>query len=279
MRQLLHRVVMVVIAVPAPAAAVTVVIVPAPAAAVIVVVPATPAAVIIVVPAPAAAVIIVVPATSMPMVVIVVQRRWCFFFCSGAWLVTCLAQTLDYWQAQTKARECMAQRTRDAFGSPGGQLTIKQAIDLYLAFKEGEGRDTTDARCRAALHILPALGDRECASLATEDFRSWLRALAHQHARVRSKKTSNKVQYRKVDGDEKEVSRRRQASANRVWTILRATLNHAFNQGKIYSDAVAQGEAVQGRERGTAALPEHGSTRRLINSCDSDFRPLVRPRW
>ena len=110
---------------------------------------------------------------------------------------------LDYWQAQTKARECMAQRTRDAFGSPGGQLTIKQAIDLYLAFKEGEGRDTTDARCRAALHILPALGDRECASLATEDFRSWLRALAHQHARVRSKKTSNKVQYRKVDGDKK----------------------------------------------------------------------------
>ena len=144
---------------------------------------------------------------------------------------------LDYWQAQTKARECMAQRTRDAFGSPGGQLTIKQAIDLYLAFKEGEGRDTTDARCRAALHILPALGDRECASLATEDFRSWLRALAHQHARVRSKKTSNKVQYRKVDGDKKEVSRRRQASANRVWTILRATLNHAFNEGKIPSDA------------------------------------------
>jgi hypothetical protein len=42
-------------------------------------------------------------------------------------------------------------------------------------------------------------------------------------------------QYRAF-GDDKDSERRRQASANRVFTILKAALNHAFHDGKVPSD-------------------------------------------
>jgi hypothetical protein len=35
---------------------------------------------------------------------------------------------------------------------------------------------------------------------------------------------------------ETRTTRARRASANRIWTILRATLNHAFDDGKIETD-------------------------------------------
>ena len=36
--------------------------------------------------------------------------------------------------------------------------------------------------------------------------------------------------------DDPEVVRKSQCSANRVWTVLRAALNLAFNEGKVSSD-------------------------------------------
>jgi integrase len=181
---------------------------------------------------------------------------------------------LDFWQAQTKAREGMAQRVRDAFGATG-PLTVNQALDLYFESKEGEGRDTTDARCRADLHIVPAIGERECASLTTADFREWLQKLARQAPRVRAK-DGQAHKFRNTEGDKKELARRRQASANRVWTILRAALNHAFNDGKIPTDAAwRKAKPFKGVNTARLRYLSMDETRRLVNACDPYFQPLV----
>jgi integrase len=182
---------------------------------------------------------------------------------------------LDFWQAQTKARERMAQRTRTTFGSIG-PLTVKQALDLYFEFKDGQGRDTRDARSRAALHIVPELGAEECAKLTTDEIRKWHRAIANQRPRIRSPKGSDKIRYRKVDPDKKEATRRRQATANRLWTILRAALNHAFSEGKIPSDAVwRKVKPFKGVNAARLRYLDLDEAQRLVNSCDPDFRPFV----
>ena len=93
---------------------------------------------------------------------------------------------------------------------------------------------------------------------------------------MRSKKDSTTVHYRKVDSDKKEATRRRQASANRVWTILRAALNHAFNEGKVPSDAAwRKVKPFKGVNTARLRYLDMDEAQRLVNSCDPGFRPFV----
>jgi integrase len=70
--------------------------------------------------------------------------------------------------------------------------------------------------------------------------------------------------------------RRRQATANRVLTVLKAALNHAFNDSKVPSDAawrkVKRFKGVDGARLRYLTVVE---AKRLINACNPDFRLLV----
>jgi integrase len=175
---------------------------------------------------------------------------------------------LDFWQAQDAVR---AKRSPiEAIGP----YKVKQAVESYLKSKEADGRDVVDSRCRASAHILPSLGDLECAKLTMEKIQGWHRSLAKAAPRTRTK-PGKAQQFRKFSGD-KDAVRRRQASANRVMTILKAALNHAFKHGKIASDT-AWRKVTRFRGVDTARLSylTLDEAKRLINTADPDFRKLV----
>ena len=98
-----------------------------------------------------------------------------------------------------------------------------------------------------------------------------------QPPRVRSRKNKEQ-QFRAFDPNDEEAQRRRQSSAMRVWTILKAALNQAWRARKIDSDVAWR--TVRPFEDVDAARVRwltNEESRRLINaSPEGEFRTLVR---
>ena len=177
---------------------------------------------------------------------------------------------LTFAQAQAAAKV----EREQAAAENAKPITVRQAVDAYLKSKEADGRDIVDARCRIEAHILPTLGDKECAKLTKEKIQDWHRSLAKAPPRTRTK-PGEEQQFRKYTGD-KEAVRRRQATANRVLTILKAALNHAFEAGKVPSDSAwRKVKRFKGVDAARLRYLTLAEARRLINACDPDFRLLV----
>jgi integrase len=171
---------------------------------------------------------------------------------------------LSFAQAQSAARAARHGRRS------GGRYTVADAIADYLDTKAADGRTMRETHSRARAHILPALGDKEAAALTTEIIRDWHRGLANAAPRLRTR--PGEAQRLGDQGDR----RPRQASANRVLTILRAALNHAFAEGKIASDtAWRKAKPFRGVEAARLRYLTVAEAKRLINGADPDFRLLV----
>jgi integrase len=169
------------------------------------------------------------------------------------------ATVLNFAQAQ---RAVLARKPKPEAGA----LTVRTAIEQYLTHLSDSGKSIDDARYRVDALILPALGDIAVADLTTDKLRNWLAALARAPARGRKKPVSGE-----------EPQRQRRASANRVWTILQAALNHAWNEGRVPSDGAWR--RVKPFKGVTSARQHYLSVaegQRLINACDPDLRRLVR---
>jgi integrase len=92
-------------------------------------------------------------------------------------------------------------------------------------------------------------------------------------ARLRTR-NGDKQNYRGARDDD---DRKRRASANRLWTILRAALNHAFHDSKIESDlAWRKVKPFKGVGAARVRYLTPAEAKRLINAADPEFRPLVR---
>jgi integrase len=180
---------------------------------------------------------------------------------------------LNYWQAQARARDEMVKRVHAANGV-NGPLTVQAAVEAYLEFLESNRKSAIDSRHRAKAHIYPTLGNIEVSSLTTDIMRKWHAGLAKALPRARSK-AGKAQQHRRFDGGE-EAIRRRQSSANRVLTILKAALNQAFHDGKIASDASwRKVKAFKGVDAARIRYLTIAEATRLINASDPEFRPLV----
>src|SRR5262249_23806509 len=132
------------------------------------------------------------------------------------------------------------------------------------------------AEATIVAHILPKLGDTEVASLTSAQVRSWLTHLATAPARKRSPR--GKQNFKPAPSDD-EAMRRRRSSANRIFVVLKAALNHAYDE-KLVSATDAGGRRVK-RSRGAAtARPRYltvEQARALTRACDpAEFRQLVR---
>ena len=102
----------------------------------------------------------------------------------------------------------------------------------------------------------------------------WHRGLVKTAPRLRTK-SGDDQQYRAVC-DDKDSGRRRQASANRVFTILKAALNHAFHDGMVPSDvAWRKVKPFKGVDKARLRYLTVDDAKRLVNTCDANFRPLV----
>jgi integrase len=125
------------------------------------------------------------------------------------------------------------------------------------------------------VHILPVLGDLVVSELTAEQLRRWLATMAAAPAQRRAK--GNKPQYRPEPTTDEEM-RQRRASANRVLTMLKAALNHAYDEGHV-ANRDAWGRRLAPFEKVEVARVRYltvAEAERLIDTCDPEFRALVR---
>jgi integrase len=191
------------------------------------------------------------------------------------------SEILSFSQAQALVRARFVEKRRLAAGLPAktGPYTVRQCLDDYIAWLELNRKTGKDARWRADALILPHLGDVECAKLTTKRLRDWRDAVAKAPPRLRTK-PGDKQRFRAVNSEEDpaETLRKRHASANRVVTILKAALNHAWGDDrKIPSDEAWRalkpfGQADAARVRYLTVE----EAKRLMNATAGEFRDLVR---
>jgi integrase len=180
---------------------------------------------------------------------------------------------LSFRQAQDLARARMVQRAHSAAGKTG-PLTVRDAINAYLDFLDGNRKSGVDARHRAEAHILPSLGDIEVEALTTKQLETWLAGLAKSPPRLRSK-AGGKQRYREV-ADDDESRRKRRSSANRTLTILKGALNRAWRTGGISSDlAWRRVEPFENVDAARVRYLTIAEAKRLINAAEPTFRALV----
>jgi len=182
---------------------------------------------------------------------------------------------LSFAQAQVQARTLMVERARHAAGK-AGPYTVAMAIGDYLEFLESEGRAAhtiRDAQYRAKALILPKLGNIEVAALTVDQLRGWRNELVKAKPRVRTAKGSTQNH---LVTEREDATRKRQATANRTWTILRAAFNHAFHSEKVPSaDAWQKVKPFKAVDAARGRYLTIAEAKRLINGSDKDFRLMV----
>jgi integrase len=126
---------------------------------------------------------------------------------------------------------------------------------------------------RAEAFILPQLGDVKVADLSAAQIRAWHAALAKSPPRVRTGK-GERQRHGELESD--EAKRRRKSSANRVLTVLKGALNHAFREGELETDIEwRRVRPFKGVEAARLRYLTVAESKRLINACQGAFRRLA----
>ncbi len=181
---------------------------------------------------------------------------------------------LDYAQAQVKARDWLA--ALDAKGKTG-PYTVNRCLDDYIAdYRRRGGKALDRLEISTDAFIRPKLGSNEVAALTAAMIRHWHAELAEAPPRLRTRTIARQQNVRQIDIEDHEAVRRRRASANRIFGILKAALNLAFREGQAANDAAWR----RVRPFREASAPKirylsHAEAQRLVNACDPGFRPLV----
>jgi integrase len=185
---------------------------------------------------------------------------------------------LSFHQAQAAAREWFKRKTHEDAGQVvSGPYTVANAMDDYMADRERVRRKPLD-RTRSVIetHIRPILGHIELSRLTHGKVKIWRDRVAESAPRVRNKPDITKS-VRQVDMDDADVLRKRQATANRILTVLKAALNHAYKESRVATKAawekVTPFREVDVPKVQYLSIPE---CKRLIGACPQDFRALVR---
>lgn len=179
------------------------------------------------------------------------------------------SEILDFWQAQEVAR---SMREPSARARP---YTVAQAVADYLA-EHLEGRPSYyEVKTRLAAYVLPAFGDKLVADLTAEELRRWHKAIAKKGARARTKPGAPQ-NYRKSEGDP-DATRKRQTSANRCLSVLKAVLNYVWNEEKVQCERVwLRVKPFKGVDEPRTRYLSMAECKRLLNASHSDFRVLAR---
>jgi integrase len=186
---------------------------------------------------------------------------------------------LNFSQAQVLARRWWLeeQRTDQGF-SPArrGPYTVAQACDDYLEdYRRRGGRSVPVLGYAYASHVLPKLGQAQVARLTTPQLQDWHRTLAEQPARLRTR-PGQPQKFAPYDVNDPEAVRVRRATANRVFTYLKAAFNLAWRAGLVPSDhAWRRVKPFRGVDAPVIQYLTIDEIARLLNACPGAFRDLV----
>jgi integrase len=181
-------------------------------------------------------------------------------------------------QAQERARGFFQRAARQAAGRPTIEKhTIETALSEYFQAREGRGSKGTRAdRYAADARIVPTLGSMELERLTSARLRDWLAKLSAAPKLVRTARGATERKTRKVETGDADAVRARRATANRVLTILKAALNHAFGEGHVASDeAWRKVKPFREADAPVVRFLSAAECKRLVNGSEEDFRKLV----
>lgn len=159
--------------------------------------------------------------------------------------------------------------------------TVNDAFTDYLKDYRTRGKDHAGAAQSYNKHIRDALGSTPLAKLTTEELRTWLTGLATVKAKTEDDEPaegeSADSQTTTTKSADPDAQRKAKATANRIWNILRAALNHAFLCEKVASDgAWRRVKPFAKVDVPQVAYLTPSEAKRLLNACEPDFRALVR---
>jgi integrase len=184
---------------------------------------------------------------------------------------------LDFSHAQRAARDWwrIAQRREEGHDTRSKPLTVADAVGDYLnAFERRGGKSVYETRRAAETHILPTLGRTLVTKLTASKIEDWHRGLAEKPALARTK-PGHKPNHRKADKSADGI-RKRRATANRILTVLKAALNHAWKAGHISSDdAWRRVKPFKAVDSARVRYLTAAECVRLMNTCEPAFRNLV----
>lgn len=143
--------------------------------------------------------------------------------------------------------------------SPSGSLDRDRvAANAWIVPNAGPKRPKQPDDEKRLQPIRASLHGQSITSLTPSDLRRWRNSLVPPIS-------------------DPEQKRRSQATANRVWTILRAALNQAFENEKVASDhAWRRIKPFKNVDRPQTRFLKADECRNLINAAPPDFRQLVR---
>jgi integrase len=183
----------------------------------------------------------------------------------------------DYQQALVEAKEWFAAKTDELNGSRRNTAyTVKDAMrDYLIEFESRRKRSLKETTGTVNAHILPKLGSKLVEKLTRDDVRNWLTELVQSPARRRSK-TGGEQKFKPAPAIEEE-RRRRQDTANRILTVLKAGLNFALHDGKVECSGTAWREVKPFHAVGAIRLRflSQKEQQLFVSKCDRDFKLLV----
>lgn len=192
--------------------------------------------------------------------------------------------TIDVWQAQEAARRWHLERTRGEQGldpetglppeKADADYTVGDALKDYLAVYRLEGKSLAATEAVIAAHIKPRFETMRVAALSPKLVRDWLEKLAAARPRLRTAEGEKQAFAERDNND--DAKRARRSTANRVLTVLKAALNHAWREGKVASDgAWRKVKPFRAVDDAHVRYLKPDECKRLVNSCAREFRPLV----
>ena len=157
-------------------------------------------------------------------------------------------------------------------GSTDGKLvTVNDTMIYYMNHQRAKSRSAKTTQYAIDKHIKPTIGTKRLSRLTADSIRDWRDDFAAPT------KTKKKDKRKKSTDSPRELRRKRQATANRVLTILKAALNYAVKNGRYRGDMpwklVEPFEKVDATER---PFLNRDDAVRLQNACPAHFRLLVR---
>ena len=181
-------------------------------------------------------------------------------------------RVLSFAQAQEKARAWFARVAVGGKLSKGTAYTVGDILDEYM--RDFRGKSVAATRNRVDAIIRPALGSVDADKLTKKQIEDWHKGRAASPAKLRTGKFATQENTREVlDSD---AIRRRQSTANRDLTVLKAALNHAFREDRLKSDnewrRVKPFAAV---DVAKLRFLNDDEIKRLIIAADPAFRPMM----
>lgn len=182
---------------------------------------------------------------------------------------------LNFSQAQNQAKETAEKLFHGS--ADNKPYTVKAAVEDYLLDFKSCGKKsiyTTETQIKA--HILPELGNKLISTLTFKELNTWKNKLATTHKRTRTR-LGQIQQFKADEKNDTEYQRKRRATANRIITILKAILNHAFKTDRVKSDeAWKKLKPFKNVSEPKIRFLSEEEAQRLLNACQPDFRLLVR---